>query len=223
MGPIRWSKRRPSRGGRVAPMKQSEITRDELAEARRGNDEALGRTLDVCRDYLLLIAERELGADLAAKVGPSDLVQETFLAARRDLAAFRGQSPAEFRGWLEGILRHVAANTRRSFRQAERRRLEREVPLDAPGAFHEREQAIANSASSPSRYAMRNEREEALLAALGRLPEQYRQVIQWHHQDGERFETIADRLGITAAAAQKLWGRALQRLRQTLGQAHDPR
>jgi RNA polymerase sigma-70 factor (ECF subfamily) len=199
----------------MALRKPSEITPEGLAQARRGNVEALGRTLDVCRDYLLLIAERELGADLAAKVGASDLVQETFLAARRDLSAFRGQSPAEFRGWLEGILRHLAANTRRGFREVARRKLDRERSLDAPGAFEERDQALANLASSPSRRAMRNEREEALLAALERLPGHYRQVIRWHHQDGEPFETIAGRLGITAAAAQKLWGRALQKLRLT--------
>jgi hypothetical protein len=42
--------------------------------------------------YLGGIAARELGPDLRAKGGASDLVQQTFLEAQRDFAAFRGGS-----------------------------------------------------------------------------------------------------------------------------------
>jgi RNA polymerase sigma-70 factor (ECF subfamily) len=54
---------------------------DWLAEARQGSREALGRLLEGCRHYLLLMANQDTGPDLRAKVAPSDLVQETFLEA----------------------------------------------------------------------------------------------------------------------------------------------
>ena len=36
------------------------------------------------------------------------MVQETFLAAGRDIAQFRGGGPDELRGWLKGILQTPA-------------------------------------------------------------------------------------------------------------------
>ena len=62
-----------------------------------------------------------------------------------------------------------------------------------------------------------------LRKALADLPEHYRRVIQWRHQDRLRFEVVAERLGISPDAARKLWGRALIRLRKALGPGHDPR
>src|SRR5262249_25191343 len=50
-----------------------------LNAARAGSAQALGEALEACRGYLLQIARQELDADLQAKGGASDLVQETFL------------------------------------------------------------------------------------------------------------------------------------------------
>jgi RNA polymerase sigma-70 factor (ECF subfamily) len=51
----------------------------EFLGARKGSREALGRLLETCRPYLLLVANNELDRDLQAKAGASDLVQETFI------------------------------------------------------------------------------------------------------------------------------------------------
>jgi RNA polymerase sigma-70 factor, ECF subfamily len=166
-----------------------------------------------------------LAPDLAAKVGASDLVQETFLAAGRDIAQWQGRGPAELRSWLEGILHHLLANTRRHYRGTQKRRVDLEV-RDSHRAWEVRSDLVATisvSATSPSGRAMRHEREDALCAALRALPEHYRQVIGWHHQDQLSFEAIAGRLGISSDAARKIWGRALLRLREALGPGHDAR
>src|SRR4051794_35143216 len=99
--------------------------------ARRGDPDALGRALELFRDYLLLVANQELEPELKAKLGGSDLVQETFLGAQRDLASFRGQSETEWRLWLRGILVHLLANHRRQYRSTGKRRIDCEVPLAA--------------------------------------------------------------------------------------------
>jgi RNA polymerase sigma-70 factor (ECF subfamily) len=194
--------------------------------------EALGETLEAFREYLLRVADRGLGRDLTAKIGASDLVQETFMAAQRSVAAFRGQSEAEWRAWLESILRHRLANARRYYRDAGKRCVGQEVPLDAdPGCSGAVAGAGAwagfvaasETVSTASVGAMRKEREIALFGAIASLPENYRLVVCWHHEERLTFEQIADRLGTTAEAARKIWGRALLRLREALGSAHDPR
>ncbi|MBW3600464.1 MAG: RNA polymerase factor sigma-70, partial [Planctomycetes bacterium] len=71
-----------------------------LREARAGSHDAVGGALEACRAYLLLIANRELPAEVRQKMGASDVVQETFIEAQRDLRQFLGQSEEELLAWL---------------------------------------------------------------------------------------------------------------------------
>ncbi len=79
------------------------------------------RMLDGCRQYLLMIANEVIGPELQAKLGASDLVQDTFVEAQRHLAGFRGSSKAELRAWLRKILECRLSNLRRSFLATEKR------------------------------------------------------------------------------------------------------
>ena len=54
---------------------------DAGADALDAGDAELGRLLDGCRNYLLLIARQEWPDDLRAKEGPSDLVQQALAEA----------------------------------------------------------------------------------------------------------------------------------------------
>src|SRR5262249_52338401 len=92
-----------------------------LAQAHAGSADALGRLLEGCRGYLLMIAREELAPDLQAKGGASDLVQETFLDAQRDFARFQGADEAELLAWLRRVLLNNLANFTRRFREAEKR------------------------------------------------------------------------------------------------------
>src|SRR5437588_9890039 len=100
-----------------------------LPAARAGSSEALGQALEMCRNYLLLVAGQELDPELCAKGGASDLVQETFLEAQRDFAQFRGSSEAELLGWLRQSLLHNIANFKRRYRGTGKRAVGREVAL----------------------------------------------------------------------------------------------
>ena len=194
----------------------------DLQGARADDGEAVGRVLESCRDYLRIVAERGLDADLVAKGGASDLVQETLLGAYRDIAAFHGRTRAELLAWLRKILRNNLADLRRRYRGTRKRRIALEQPMgdssrDAP---HE---ALPCDSVTPGARAVREEQAAALLAALGRIPEHYRQVVVWHQYDRLTFEEIGRRLGRSAESARKLWSRALIRLAEGLGPAHDPR
>src|SRR5262245_6155605 len=105
-----------------------------LAAARAGSPEALGQVLETFRGYLLLVADRELDPELRAKGGASDLVQDTFLEARRDFAGFHGSSEEELRAWLRRVLLNNVANFTRQYRQRAKREVAREVSLEAGGS-----------------------------------------------------------------------------------------
>lgn len=188
--------------------------------ARNGSDEALGRLLDGCRDYLLLIANQEVAADLRPKVGASDLVQETFLEAGRVFAQFRGRRREDLLAWLSTILRNNLANVRRSFRATDKRRLDREVALtDTPRG--RQPEGLVDPGETPSDRLECQERDAALERAIDRLPEDYRRVIRWRKDDGCSYEEMGRRLGRSAEAARKLHTRAVEYLAQLLEPRHD--
>src|SRR5271156_1601698 len=100
--------------------------------ARAGSSEALGQVLEACRGYLLLIAQQELDTKLQAKGGASDLVQQTFLEAQRDFAAFQGTTHAALLAWMRQLLVNNLANFRRDLHR-DKRRVTREIPLPGIG------------------------------------------------------------------------------------------
>jgi RNA polymerase sigma-70 factor (ECF subfamily) len=185
-----------------------------IHEARAGSREALGRLLQNCRPYLLLIANEELQADLQAKGGASDLVQDSFLEAQQGFEQFRGATEAEFLGWLRQILRNNVANFTRRYRGTAKRHASAEMPLTGKGggawAFD------VDAGSTPSERVMAGERADAVRRALDRLPEDYRQVLLLRHQDQLPFEEIGRRMGRSVNAAEKLFARAVHRIRQEL-------
>jgi RNA polymerase sigma-70 factor (ECF subfamily) len=186
-----------------------------LADARRGSREALGQALEACRCYLVLIAHHELGPELQAKAGASDLVQEAFLEVQRDFDRFQGTTEEEWLAWLRQLLLNRLANFRRRFRQ-QKRSVQREVALEGDSSSAERGGGLAASDPSPSAQVLAGEQALALEQALGRLPDDYRQVIQLRYHQHLSFEEIGQHLQRTANAARKLWWRAVERLQQEL-------
>jgi RNA polymerase sigma-70 factor, ECF subfamily len=183
-----------------------------IEAARRGDREALGRALLSFREYLLLVANEAIHPALGAKVGASDVVQDTFFRAHRGFAEFRGRSEAEWRNWLRTILVRSLAHHHRRYEQTAKRRRGCEVPIQAGTG-----RAPESRDPTPSRELDRLERERALLAAMDRLPDHYREVVILHHRERLPFEEIGRRRGTSAEAARKLWTRALGCLRQELG------
>jgi RNA polymerase sigma-70 factor (ECF subfamily) len=190
---------------------------DNLLRAARGGDgAALGRLLQSFRDYLLLVARRELATDLQAKVGASDVVQDTFLQAQHGFAAFQGQTAVELAAWLQRMLRHNLGDCARRYRTSDPRGLGREVELPAGSMEGTDEGPLVAETPTPSKLAMAQEREERLRQALARLPEAYHQVIVLRHREGRSFEEIGRVLQRSSEAARKLWGRAIQQLQREL-------
>src|SRR5262245_20956863 len=86
------------------PPQRSQDIAHRVQDAREGSSEALGQLLEGCRQYLLLVANQQLDPGLRDKLGPSDLVQETFLDAQQDFRHFHGHTEPELLAWLRRIL-----------------------------------------------------------------------------------------------------------------------
>src|SRR6201993_2111078 len=72
------------------------------------------------RSYLLLLARVRLDPMVRAKVGASDVVQQTLFEAHRDRARFRGRTVAEQAAGLRQILARNLANVVRDLRRDKR-------------------------------------------------------------------------------------------------------
>jgi RNA polymerase sigma-70 factor (ECF subfamily) len=189
---------------------------DHLCAARAGSREALGQALEACRAYLLRIANDGLDADLKAKGGASDLVQETFLEAHRDFARFQGTSEAELLAWLRCLLLNNVANFTRGYRATSKRQLGREVRLQSADSSSAPSAELMAGGASPSTEAMAHEKAEAVARALERLPEDYRRVIALRSQERRGFDEIGQLMDRSPDAARRLWSRAIERLQHEL-------
>ena len=182
--------------------------------ARAGSSEALGRLLEEYQNYLLLVAQREIGDDLRAKAGASDVVQETFLEAQRDFHRFEGATPAEFRGWLRRLLLNNMANVARRYTGTGKRDPRREVVLNRDDSTVGMQ--LTGADPTPSRILVAEEEQRELLKAINRLPGHYRDAILFRHRDGMSYAEIGERLGRTPEAVRKLWARAVELLQELL-------
>jgi len=184
-----------------------------FAKARAGNSTSLGQLLEGCRSYLLLVARQQTDRRIQVKSAPSDLVQETFIEARRQFADFNGNDNEQLAAWLRQILRFKVADSVRRYRKTAKRAVDREVPLTGVDSRPGAEELLIAPESRPARRHERADR-EALLHALARLPEHYRQIVKLRQWEGRRFDEIGVLMQRSPAAAQRLWARAIRRLRQ---------
>ncbi|HEY8504102.1 MAG TPA: sigma-70 family RNA polymerase sigma factor [Gemmataceae bacterium] len=190
-----------------------------LQAARVGDPTTLGQLLELYRRYLALLARVQIGQRLQGKVDASDLVQETFLEAHRNFARFRGTSEAQLVRWLREILAAKLADLLRRYLGTQGRdvRLEREIAEGFDRSSVMLGCGLVAAQSSPSQQAARREQAVLLADALDKLPEDYREAIVLRNLEGLTFPEVAKRMGRSLDSVEKLWLRALARLRQTLG------
>jgi RNA polymerase sigma-70 factor, ECF subfamily len=184
-----------------------------LAEARMGNQQALGTLLVGLRPWVRGRAQFMLGQLLRARVDGSDIVQEVHLRAFGRFDEFRGATVPQLLAWLQTILGNVIVDCRR-YHGAHGR----DVDAEEPGGDHF--PALPADGTTPSQGAIRNEQQARLTEALQRLPEKYRQVVYMQVYQGLSYEEIAPRVGVSANYARVLMVRATEKLRKELGDDH---
>jgi RNA polymerase sigma-70 factor (ECF subfamily) len=187
----------------------------KLLKAQLGDEAAVGSLLELYRSYLRLLARAEIGRRLQGKLDPSDLVQDTLLEAHRNFGRFQGSDEPQFVSWLRQILAAKVANLVRHYFGTQGRdvRLEQALAAEVDQSSRLLGQDLMASVTSPSLQAVRREQAVLLADALEKLPEDYREVIILRHIEGLPFAEVAGRMQRSEDSVQKLWVRALARLR----------
>jgi RNA polymerase sigma-70 factor, ECF subfamily len=190
-----------------------------LRLAKAGDADALGKLLELYRNYLALLARLQINRRLQSKVDAADLVQETFLKAHRGFAQFRGSTEAELVGWLRQILALNVANVVRHYYGTQGRdvRLERELAEEMEQSSQAWGLGLVAQQSSPSNRAAKREEAVRLADALQKLPGDYSEVIVLRHLEGLPFAEVGRRMSRSVDSVEKIWIRALVKLRHLLG------
>lgn len=172
---------------------------------------AIDLAFEELRGYLTLVSARALPKRIRAKVGVSDIVQQTMLKAHQNADGYLGTSETELRAWLRIVVENTVRDAVRRHVEAEKRTVDREDSLE-PGLLA----TLRAKQESPSSALAVRERDRRLLAAIEQLPERQRKVVEMRHSEQLAYEQIAERMGTTAQAARQLWTRAMHQLRTIL-------
>ncbi|MGD9720495.1 MAG: sigma-70 family RNA polymerase sigma factor [Pirellulales bacterium] len=189
-----------------------------LHDARAGAAEPVGELLSLYRNYLLVLATTQFDRRLRRRLSPSDLVQETLLAAHRDFGQFQGQSEPQFLAWLRQILIHCLHRAIETHLKTKMRDVRCEISIENLTVALDRSTARLSELlvdRAPSPGAPLRQRESAVEFAnqLAALRPQYRDVIILRNLRGLSFEEIADRMERSAGAVRMLWLRAVDKLK----------
>jgi RNA polymerase sigma-70 factor (ECF subfamily) len=134
-----------------------------------------------------------------------DLVQETFLAAWKGLANFRGESG--LRAWLLGIARHKVEDY---YRQRMRE------------VLSPRDDDSSDESVIVPRYEEqldRTRQQEEIQRTLASLPEAYSTVLLWRYLENRSVREMAQLAGKTEKAIERLLARAREQFRRRWNRA----
>ena len=134
-----------------------------VQQAREGDQQALGHLLDNHRDFLVRLANQQIGEKLRARVDGSDVVQMTFLQAFRAFEDFQGTEHGEFVAWLKQILSRNVSVAVRDHAVLQKRALNKERRLDnSRNSGPALRQALFAKLSTPSAKAIPAARHDIL-------------------------------------------------------------
>jgi RNA polymerase sigma-70 factor (ECF subfamily) len=183
-----------------------------LERLAQGDEESLGALFDAHRPHLRQEIAQDLARDprLAARFDASDVVQEVFLDARRQIGQFladRGR--IDFGAWLRGLARERRLKFLREHLDAQCRTAKRQQGLPDESWSHP-----PSPGDSPSGAVCAAEQAEKVRLALERLRPEDQEIIRLRITEGRTNPEVAELLGATPAAIAKRLERALGRLRE---------
>lgn len=156
------------------------------------------RAFDLLVDHEMPSVYRHCLRILGRPHDAEDVTQESFVAAYRSIGTYRGDG--SLRGWLLRIA------TRRAFRRISQRRPT--VDLESVG-----EPLLSDSSLDPPGVVLAGERHDELRAAVGRLPEPYREVVALRFFAELSLAEVAGVTGRPLGTVKTHLRRGLQRLR----------
>ena len=192
-----------------------------LEQVRQGDAAARQELLARHRPRLRRMVALHLDRRLAARIDPSDVVQEALAEADQKLADYARRRPLPFYPWLRQLAWDHLIDLHRRHLHAGKRSVTREEPdvLRLPDESAAKlASRLVDLDSSPSASLVRRERCRRVRQALDELPERDREVLVLRHLEQLSTAEIAAVLGLREGAVKVRHLRALRRLRALLGE-----
>ena len=190
-----------------------------LQRAGHGERRAQEQLLAQYRDRLRRMVAVRLDRRLAARVDPSDVVQEALTDAAQKLSAYLRERPLPFYPWLRQLAWERLIQLHRRHIRAQRRSVTREeardIDLPDESALELANRVLARG-SSPIAQLLRAEQRDRVRAALTRLAARDREVLVLRHLEQLSIREIAAVLGVSEGAIKLRHLRALERFRVLL-------
>ncbi len=201
-------------------MTHHEPDTEVLIERAAGGDARAGQLLLARhRRRLRRMVALRMDRRLAARVDPSDVVQDALMAAALRLPEFLRSRPLPFYPWLRRLAFDRLVELNRLHLRAKKRSVSREeagvwdLPEDSAAELAGR---LADGGVGPSQSVLRDELRSRIRQGLLRLPDRDREILVLRHLEQMTVKECAASLGITEGAAKVRHLRALERLRELL-------
>lgn len=166
------------------------------------------------RPALMRIAQDLMDRELQAKIGTSDLVQETMLEVVRDIDQVRDKNPKNMERWYREVLINNIRDLKRFFRGSRKRTVDVELPLL-------KDLADPRSGRLPEVPLLREEQMNHMQEAISRLPSPHQQMLKWRYMDRFSYRKIATLVSRKEDAVRMMVNRSLDRLKREMSRLND--
>jgi len=192
----------------------------ELDQLRNRGEDAVAELFHRYQEKLLRMIAFRLDSRIIGKVDGEDILQDAFIETARRIQDYLDQPSVPFFVWVRQITKQVLIDTHRRYLEAKMRDVNQEVTLDRGGSASTTSSCLAaqlaDSLTSPSQFAVREEMVYQLRVSMDKLEEIDREVLVLRHMEELSNNEVAQILGIDKYAASKRYLRALERLRYAM-------
>jgi RNA polymerase sigma-70 factor, ECF subfamily len=193
-------------------------TPELIALVSRGDDDARRELLERYRDYLRRMVAARLDRRLAARLDPSDIVQDALADAAGQMAKYLQNQTLPFFGWLRLIASEHIREAHRQHLRVQKRSITREsrIPEFTDESAVDLAHHLMANDTSPSNRLVRQERSEQVKEALATLSPQDREILAMRYVERLSTAEMAEALGLNEGTAKQRHLRAVIRLRGLL-------
>lgn len=185
--------------------------------AAAGDAAAKQTLLDRNRGKLKEMVQLRIDRRIAARIDPSDVVQEALLAAVRRFDDYLRDRPIAFYPWLRRIALERLLDLRRRHIVASRRSVDREVDeIVSDNSRRQLVERFAKSETGPLQKLAKRELNERVSSALASLSESDREVLVLRMLEQISVKETSQVLQTTEDAVKQRQVRALRRIRKLL-------
>jgi RNA polymerase sigma-70 factor, ECF subfamily len=174
------------------------------------------------RSRLRAMVDARLDPRLAARLDPSDVVQEAMTEATQRYAEYQRNPTMSPYLWLRFLTLQRLNILYRRHLATHKRAADREIVLpEFEVSSVVMAQWLVDRSISPSQLAVNREQQLRLRDALETMSPQDREILSLRHFEQLSSEESAQVLGITLSAASRRYYRALERLREIMSPILD--